>query len=286
MQGVLEVRKREPVVPPLASDSCPSGLLHSAFECAGSSNPLGRSVFGLLRYTGGVTLLASGHVQGAVRRAVALGVDLAAGARTRRAFAVGRDRHGSVHGGGVRGADVFSNSALLVHGVGGGGGGQRVDVPGTGSRAHRPDARRPGGRGDVGGDRHDEGHRANRRPACAGGLPGGLPRGAARPGDVASPCRCLRGNAFSCGIATGYFVGCHVLDIQGPYYIDNTIKFMRVSVTWAWGCSRGSVFGLLIVFVSCYEGLQARRTVRWAWAGRRRTRWWPVRWRSWCRTSS
>ena len=67
----------------------------------------------------------------------------------------------------------------------------------------------------------------------------------------------LAGECIFFGIATGYFVGCHVLDIQGPYYIENTVKFMK-RATWAWGCSRGWFFGLLIVFVSCYEGLNAR----------------------------
>ena len=67
----------------------------------------------------------------------------------------------------------------------------------------------------------------------------------------------LAGECIFFGIATGYLVGCHVLDIQGPYYIENTVKFMKARDV-GMGLFKGLVFGLLIVFVSCYEGLQAR----------------------------
>ena len=67
----------------------------------------------------------------------------------------------------------------------------------------------------------------------------------------------LAGECIFFGIVTGYFVGCHVLDIQGPYYIDNTIKFMRARDV-GMGLFKGLVFGLLIVFVSCYEGLNTK----------------------------
>ena len=59
------------------------------------------------------------------------------------------------------------------------------------------------------------------------------------------------------GIAAGYFVGVEMLGIQGPYYIENTIKFMTPrDIVMA--LSKGFVFGLLIVFVACYEGLHSR----------------------------
>ncbi len=67
----------------------------------------------------------------------------------------------------------------------------------------------------------------------------------------------LTGECIFVGIATGYFVGCDVLGIQGPYYIENTLKFIRPHDV-GMGIFKGLVFGLLIVFVSCYEGLRAR----------------------------
>ena len=66
----------------------------------------------------------------------------------------------------------------------------------------------------------------------------------------------LAGECIFLGIVTGYFVGCHVLDIQGPYYIENTLKFIRARDV-GMGLFKGVVFGLLIVFVSCHEGLRA-----------------------------
>lgn len=59
------------------------------------------------------------------------------------------------------------------------------------------------------------------------------------------------------GIASGYFVGVEMLGIQGPYYLENTIKFMAPKDI-VMGLTKGFVFGLLIVFVACYEGLQTR----------------------------
>ena len=66
----------------------------------------------------------------------------------------------------------------------------------------------------------------------------------------------LAGECIFFGIATGYLVGCKVLDIQGPYYIENTVKFMHARDV-GMGLFKGVVFGLMIVFVSCYEGLRA-----------------------------
>ena len=59
------------------------------------------------------------------------------------------------------------------------------------------------------------------------------------------------------GIAAGYFVGVEMLGIQGPYYLANTIKFMGTKDI-VMGLGKGFVFGLLIVFVACYEGLHTR----------------------------
>ena len=59
------------------------------------------------------------------------------------------------------------------------------------------------------------------------------------------------------GIVAGYFVGVEMLGIQGPYYIENTVKFMMPKDI-IMALSKGFVFGILIVFVACYEGLQTR----------------------------
>ena len=59
------------------------------------------------------------------------------------------------------------------------------------------------------------------------------------------------------GIVAGYFVGVEMLGIQGPYYIENTLKFMMPKDI-IMALSKGFVFGLLIVFIACYEGLHTR----------------------------
>ena len=67
----------------------------------------------------------------------------------------------------------------------------------------------------------------------------------------------LAGECIFFGIASGYFVGVHMLGIQGPYYLDNTIKYMMPK-DLIMGLTKGFVFGMLIVFVACYEGLHTR----------------------------
>ena len=67
----------------------------------------------------------------------------------------------------------------------------------------------------------------------------------------------LAGECIFFGIASGYFVGVHMLGIQGPYYLDNTIKYMMPK-DLIMGLTKGFVFGMVIVFVACYEGLNTR----------------------------
>ena len=67
----------------------------------------------------------------------------------------------------------------------------------------------------------------------------------------------LAGECIFFGIASGYFVGVHMLGIQGPYYLDNTIKYMMPKDI-IMGLTKGFVFGMVIVFVACYEGLNTR----------------------------
>jgi phospholipid/cholesterol/gamma-HCH transport system permease protein len=59
------------------------------------------------------------------------------------------------------------------------------------------------------------------------------------------------------GIVAGYFVGTKILGISAPYYLNTTLKFTAArDIEMA--LIKGLVFGVLIVFVSCYEGLNAK----------------------------
>ena len=59
------------------------------------------------------------------------------------------------------------------------------------------------------------------------------------------------------GIVAGYFVGVSMMDIPGAYYVDYMMKFTGTrDVKMA--LSKGFVFALLIVFISCHQGLTAK----------------------------
>ena len=59
------------------------------------------------------------------------------------------------------------------------------------------------------------------------------------------------------GIVAGYFVGVAMMDIPGAYYVDYMMKFTGTrDVKMA--LSKGFVFALLIVFISCHQGLTAK----------------------------
>lgn len=58
------------------------------------------------------------------------------------------------------------------------------------------------------------------------------------------------------GIIAGYIVGVVMMGIQEAYYISNTLYFTGI-VDLAMGMIKGAVFGALIVFISCREGLNA-----------------------------
>lgn len=59
------------------------------------------------------------------------------------------------------------------------------------------------------------------------------------------------------GIIAGYFIGVGMLDIPGAYYVDYMLKFTGTrDIKMA--LSKGFVFSLLIVFISCHQGLNAR----------------------------
>src|SRR5215471_1832155 len=58
-------------------------------------------------------------------------------------------------------------------------------------------------------------------------------------------------------LVAGWFVGTQVLNVSEAYFISNTEHYTDANDI-AWSLSKGFVFGLLIVFLSCYEGLHAR----------------------------
>lgn len=67
----------------------------------------------------------------------------------------------------------------------------------------------------------------------------------------------LVAEAIFCGIAASYFVATRFLDISSAYYMANTLKFLQLRDV-IMGSSKGFVFGLLIIFISCHQGLKAK----------------------------
>ncbi|CAN5132515.1 MlaE family lipid ABC transporter permease subunit [soil metagenome] len=59
------------------------------------------------------------------------------------------------------------------------------------------------------------------------------------------------------GIAAGYFVSVGLLEVTGPYYVANMVRWtgMRDIIM---GLSKAACFALLIVFISCHKGLTSR----------------------------
>lgn len=59
------------------------------------------------------------------------------------------------------------------------------------------------------------------------------------------------------GILAGYFIAVQLLDVQGAYYLKYMLSFTGMrDVKMA--LSKGFIFSLLIVFISCHQGLNAR----------------------------
>jgi phospholipid/cholesterol/gamma-HCH transport system permease protein len=58
-------------------------------------------------------------------------------------------------------------------------------------------------------------------------------------------------------LVAGWLVGTKVLGISEAYFITNMQHYTDGNDI-AWALSKGFVFGVIIVFVSCYEGLNAR----------------------------
>ena len=59
------------------------------------------------------------------------------------------------------------------------------------------------------------------------------------------------------GILVGQFVAVNLLGVSGVYYVDYMLRFTG-SRDVKMALTKGFVFGLLIVFIACYEGLKAR----------------------------
>ena len=67
----------------------------------------------------------------------------------------------------------------------------------------------------------------------------------------------LVAEAVGLGICASYFVGVHVLDISGPFFLGNLYRYVGPrDIKMA--LSKGFCFGIIIAFVSCHQGLNAK----------------------------
>jgi len=59
------------------------------------------------------------------------------------------------------------------------------------------------------------------------------------------------------GIVAGYFVAVFLLEVNGPYYVANMVRWTQMrDIVMA--MSKAFAFALLIVFISCHKGLTTR----------------------------
>ncbi len=58
------------------------------------------------------------------------------------------------------------------------------------------------------------------------------------------------------GVFSSYYVGVHLMGIPAPYFISNVLLYTN-EFDLATGLTKGLVFGVLIVLISCREGLNA-----------------------------
>jgi len=65
----------------------------------------------------------------------------------------------------------------------------------------------------------------------------------------------LVAQAIGLAAAVSYFCGVHLLGIQGAYFVENMLKFTD-GTDLLMGLSKGMVFGLMIVLISCHQGLR------------------------------
>jgi phospholipid/cholesterol/gamma-HCH transport system permease protein len=59
------------------------------------------------------------------------------------------------------------------------------------------------------------------------------------------------------GILAGYFVAIFLLEVNGTYYMANMVRWTQMRDI-IMGLTKAFCFALLIVFISCYKGLNAR----------------------------
>ena len=59
------------------------------------------------------------------------------------------------------------------------------------------------------------------------------------------------------GIAAGYFVAIFLLDVNGPYYLANMVRWTQ-SRDIVMAMTKAFTFAILIVFISCHRGLTTR----------------------------
>lgn len=67
----------------------------------------------------------------------------------------------------------------------------------------------------------------------------------------------LVGECIFFGILSGYFVATQVLDVNTAYYLSNMSRFTQGDDI-IMGLIKGFFFGIIIVIISCREGLQAK----------------------------
>lgn len=60
-----------------------------------------------------------------------------------------------------------------------------------------------------------------------------------------------------CGVFASYFVATSVLHVNSAYFLSNLVHFTEASDVFM-GIIKGFFFGLIIVTISCHEGLKAR----------------------------
>ena len=67
----------------------------------------------------------------------------------------------------------------------------------------------------------------------------------------------LVAESIGLGIVASYLVGVQVLDISGPFFLENLFKYVGARDIKI-ALSKGFAFGVVIAFVSCHQGLNAK----------------------------
>src|ERR1700761_5763449 len=67
----------------------------------------------------------------------------------------------------------------------------------------------------------------------------------------------LVSECIACGILSGYFIAVYLLNVNGPYYVANMVRWTgNRDIIMA--LTKGICFAILIVLISCHKGLTAR----------------------------